>query len=381
MAQQQSASQSKSFGLASRIVPLDGVRGVGMIFVLSAHTLQNTLGKAVGTLGLNSFFVLSGFLITSLLLQEKQRTGKVDLRAFYGRRFRRIFPVYYAFLAVVGAASMIGIIHIDWRTYLYDVFYLRNYSFNVPGDWWTGHSWSLAVEEQFYLFWPALLVFGGLRVGWPFVIGSIVSMPFVRIGVYHYLPYFRPYLDIMLPTRIDTIMFGCALGILFVYRSPILDWFTQKRAAALAGALAVATVIGFFLEVRYRGAYRFPIGITLEGVFSSALVIYLVKYPGTVTSRFLSLPFLTSLGRMSYSLYLWQQLFLTPHHLNGTITGRFPFNVVAAVALGALSYYVIERRYFRPKPLRLETVGSDVRPVPQSVRDVPHAPDGALEPG
>lgn len=360
---------------------------------MSGHFLQNAFGKAIGSFGLNSFFVLSGFLITALLVQEKNRTGSVDMRAFYWRRTQRIFPVYYAFLAVVGIASLVGAIHIDPRTFLYDVFYVRDYAFNVPGDWWTGHAWSLAVEEQFYLIWPALLLFGGLRVGWGFALGCIVAEPFVRLGVYHFLPAYRPYIDIMLPTRIDTLMFGCALGIAFVNGSRVIDWFDSKRAGEVTAALTVATLLGVIVQTRYHAAYEFPIGITLQGLTATMLVLYLVKFSQTPTARFFAWRPLRELGRRSYSIYLWQQLFLTPH-LNHTIFGRFPLNIVAAVSAGFLSYYLVERHYYErhtKKPVAAAPAvairaaaeadaDTDARTIPSLGAGL-HAADRSLEAG
>lgn len=334
-------------GVGARFAPLDGIRGIGIVLVMAGHTLQNALGSALGSLGVNSFFVLSGFLITSLLLRERERSGTIDLRAFYVRRVRRIFPAFYTFLGIVAVLAFAGVLAIDPRTLAYDAFFVRNYAFGVPGDWWTGHTWSLAVEEQFYLIWPALLVFGGVRAGWKFIGACIVGAPLLRVGVYLVLPAYRPYIDIMLPTHVDTLMFGCALGTLVALRSPRLAGFTVERARLWTGLALLAVLLGFFLEVRFRGIYRFPIGLTLEGLASVLVVALVVVHPASAPARALGWAPLAWLGRLSYSLYLWQQMFVTPHHLNATIFGRFPLTIVATVVVAVASYYLIEQPCLR----------------------------------
>jgi peptidoglycan/LPS O-acetylase OafA/YrhL len=339
---------------SARISMLDGIRALAISLVLCAHGIESPLADAMGSLGVNLFFVLSGFLITSLLLKEHERTGRINLLAFYGRRVRRIFPAYYVYLAVIFIATVIGLTQVDVRAFIYDVLYLRNYSFGVPGDWWTGHSWTLCIEEQFYLIWPFLLVLGGKRFGWWFAGACIILAPAVRVLTYVRLPAYRDFIDVMLPTRIDMIMFGCALALAAVGTGGIVAKISQRGLAYAVAILAAAVIAGLFLTVRFHGLYAFTIGYTVTGFACAAFLHYVVRYPTTLVAKLLSLSPVTWLGRISYSLYLWQQPFLTPG-LNQTITGRFPFNLVTAVVIATASYYLIERRFFVPIPLRSDS--------------------------
>ena len=151
---------------SSRIPSLDGLRAISIGMVLTAHLaasvtalehrplLLYTIGN--GNRGVSVFFVISGFLITSLLLKERELTGKISLRDFYLRRAFRILPPFWVFLACIAVIWKLRIIETSWTNLGVALIFLRDY---IPGDWWTGHSWSLSVEEQFYLLWPAILVF------------------------------------------------------------------------------------------------------------------------------------------------------------------------------------------------------------------------------
>ena len=172
----------------SRIPSLDGLRAISIRMVLAAHVagsipaLENrplliyTIFN--GNRGVSVFFVISGFLITSLLLKEEPLTGKISIRDFYIRRVFRILPPFWAFLVVVGVLWKSGTIETSWANLGIAFTFLRDY---ISGDWWTGHSWSLSVEEQFYLLWPAVLVFIGRRRSLSIASGLIVVAPAIRV--------------------------------------------------------------------------------------------------------------------------------------------------------------------------------------------------------
>lgn len=149
----------------ARIPSLDGLRAISIVMVLVAHasgtrlfpvpaSAGNLLG--LGEFGVHVFFVISGFLITGLLLDELARTNRVDLRRFYLRRALRIFPPYYTYLAVVFLLALAGALQLAPRDMAHGLTYTSNY---YPArSWFLGHTWSLSVEEQFYLLWPAVLM-------------------------------------------------------------------------------------------------------------------------------------------------------------------------------------------------------------------------------
>jgi peptidoglycan/LPS O-acetylase OafA/YrhL len=149
-----------------RIPSLDGCRAISVFLVLFGHACETKnldfsrylprLGQ-VATLGVTVFFVISGYLITSLLLEEERRHGRISLSMFYLRRAFRIWPVAYAYIAVVAALQAAGALTLP----RYNLLYAATFTMNLApqGSWWLGHLWSLAVEEQFYFVWPAVFLF------------------------------------------------------------------------------------------------------------------------------------------------------------------------------------------------------------------------------
>src|SRR5271168_4566722 len=120
-----------------------------------------------GALGVDLFFAISGFLITSRLIEERRIDGTISLKAFYVRRFFRIIPPAFAYLACAAVLGLaLGWIPMNFGQLAASACFYRNYySMGVEHSWYTGHFWSLAVEEHFYLLWPALLVWAGVKRG------------------------------------------------------------------------------------------------------------------------------------------------------------------------------------------------------------------------
>jgi peptidoglycan/LPS O-acetylase OafA/YrhL len=161
----------------TRYQALDGVRAVAIFGVLLSHAMESPgmpqypswwwhLGD-LGNLGVRIFFVLSGFIITHILLRESARHNRIDLRAFYVRRVFRIIPPLAALMGVVALGMALGYWQVPVRQFLLSLFFLGNYPWGGVGGWTLGHLWSLAVEEQFYLLWPAVLAFTIWRPGPP----------------------------------------------------------------------------------------------------------------------------------------------------------------------------------------------------------------------
>ncbi|MBM4380318.1 MAG: acyltransferase, partial [Deltaproteobacteria bacterium] len=191
---------------APRLPQLDGLRGLCILLVLAGHALQFRGGHAQGGevlagFGVQSFFALSGFVITRLLLEEETRRGAVSLRHFYLRRALRLVPALAALLAAVAGLMLVGLVTDEsWRSWLISAAYLRN----IGGTGTTlAHLWSLALEEQFYLLWPLLLGWAprGRRAAW--VAGAMAAVVLARTvgiafalqppesGVFYLRPWYR----------------------------------------------------------------------------------------------------------------------------------------------------------------------------------------------
>ena len=338
---------------SSRIPSLDGLRAISIAMVLAGHAASGIpalrdrplLLYTVfnGSRGVNVFFVISGFLITSLLLREDRLTGRISLRQFYIRRAFRILPPFWIFLGTIVLLWKLGAFETRWAHLAVAFTFLRDY---IAGDWWTGHSWSLSVEEQFYLLWPAAMVLAGRRRSLWIASGLIVAAPAIRVLSHLFVTgRFGPIEFFMFHMRVDSLMFGCALAL--VQNSPRLDGFA-KRVLNWPGmllALCFFLFLSGYLNYRFQGYYLLPFGYTFEAITISYLLSYFVRSPDSVGGRLLNSRFLVHVGVISYSLYLWQQLFLTD--LLRSRLSNFPVNLIAAFVAAELSWRLVEQPALR----------------------------------
>jgi peptidoglycan/LPS O-acetylase OafA/YrhL len=217
-----------AFRPASRVPSLDGLRALSIMLVLLSHA-QGTRGFLVrsafqywgdlGHLGVRVFFVISGFLITGLLLREVETTGSISLKGFYLRRFFRIFPAYYAYIAVIALCAYWHRVVLSKDDLLYALTYTMNY--HSARSWLVGHAWSLSVEEQFYLLWPAVVAFGRRRGALRVAAVAVLLAPILKMSTYYFLPSWRPTMGESFQTVADTLAVGCLLAI-------GRDWLKQR---------------------------------------------------------------------------------------------------------------------------------------------------------
>jgi peptidoglycan/LPS O-acetylase OafA/YrhL len=336
----------------SRNIPsLDGLRAVSVLMVIAAH-MNGSLARLIpfvpfwiylgwGSLGVQTFFVISGFLITHLLLKELNASGTISLKHFYFRRALRIFPPFYVYMAVALALTLAGWAAGNLRAFLVAGTYTWNYL--GGGSELLEHTWSLSLEEQFYLLWPAALLFLGTRKSTRLAVWVILLSPLSRIVTYFLAPYHRPLLNAMLHTGLDSIMFGCLLAIL--WRNPRFNEYVQPLVRGWAAAISAAFVLVLapvFLGARFRGSYELVFGFTLNAICLSLILLYVVRVPGSAVGRLLNSAVLRHLGVISYSLYLWQQMF------TGVNSVRFfPWSLPAILACAELSYWLVERPSLR----------------------------------
>jgi peptidoglycan/LPS O-acetylase OafA/YrhL len=296
-----------------------------------------------GALGVDLFFALSGFIITHRLLEEHRQTGAISLRAFYRRRLFRIVPPILVFLFMISVLGLaFRVIPLDLKQIAASAFFYRNYySSPVAASWYTGHFWSLSVEEHFYLLWPGLLVLAGIRRGKWLAPTLAVAFAAWRVLDQHYqwIGAFAPNLrgsPARTDYRLDGLLWGCALAFLWqntATRGWLQRWFGTTALIAAAATMVLVLWI-------HPPAYEALLALLFPVVLASTLA-----RPASAISKLLSLAPLVWLGRISYSLYVWQQLFVPTRGLPLPLGAMqiFPLNLALALAVAAASYYLVEQ--------------------------------------
>lgn len=346
---------------SGRIPSLDGLRAVSIALVLIAHVMLMTssqppethwLVAPMGPLGVSVFFGISGFLITSLLVRERERTGSIDLGAFYVRRAFRILPAFWVFMAV-SAFIGVGVSATGW---LNSVLFLADY--REAGSWWLGHTWSLAVEEQFYLLWPVALWFLGPKRATPVAWALSAGAPVIRLASYFLLPSMRGRLNFAFHNRIDAIMVGCLLALLL--EADARHWLVRlfSRGALAAGAAVVLLLVSPVLEHLGGSPYRLLVGLSVEAFGAGAIIMWAMSAPASFVGRFLNWRPVAHLGALSYSLYLWQQPFF-----ERSVGASFPVYILGPLLLAELSYRVVEQPMLRlrARMTRAREIGASSR--------------------
>ena len=326
----------------SKIPSLNGLRACSIACVLFAHIQLRNFSRNEGPggqIGVTIFFVLSGFLITLMLLNEERSNGSISLKKFYIRRAIRIFPVYYFILFVYFLLQLCGILYFSTISWITSLTYTKYFS---RSDWETGHFWSLSVEEHFYLIWP--LVFKWLRrYRVKFALLIVFLVPLVRLKMDNSGHLF---------TRADALMWGCLFAIYFeqikfqVYRQRklvLLIPFFAVVIALLSKTILKVTGIGLSQHILLAllGSYG-----TITNISIGLIIVISIMFTHNAWFNFLNHPIMNYLGVLSYSIYIWQQLFFSPNM--GTLT-RFPINILCIFIIANGSYWIIEKPFLRWK--------------------------------
>lgn len=336
-----------------RIPSLDGFRAISILMVLYGH-LDGTRGYPgaqvgvlgqwlgdLGHLGVLVFFVISGFLITTLLMGERAKTGTISLKQFYLRRVLRIFPAFYVLILALWFATWLGWIELTGRDFAFAMTYTVNYYPDHP--WQIGHLWSLSIEEQFYLLWPLTLLVLRKRRALVLAIAAIFAAPLLRAAIREYTFHVNPGTPLagmsIFPAMFDYIATGCALALL---RPWLLTQTWYLRLTASRWLLLAVPLI--FLINRLDGyTLVMLLGSPILNVCVALLIESCTRHDRTIAGRFLNWKPVAALGVLSYSLYLWQQPFLDRH--SDAWVNAFPQNLVFAFAAALLSYFVVERAF------------------------------------
>ncbi len=320
---------------------LDGLRAISIALVLLGH-LSATRGFVrldlkIGDyahLGVVVFFVISGFLITRLLLSEHAERGRISVRRFYARRSLRLFPASFAFIACVALLGLAGIAHLRSQDLWHAVTYTVNY---LPHPAWEiGHLWSLSVEEQFYLLWPfAFVVLGPRRAIW-LAAGVVLLGPIARSVGLLWLK--APYRDLeMFPMVADSLATGCLLA-KFSGELQQRQWYMQLfRPAWSLGLLALILLLNRFMTYTVVAVF----GASIVNLGIAILIHRSVYLSHGWIGRILNLRPVAFVGVLSYSIYLWQQLFLNRH--STAWINAFPQNLLFAIAAALSSYFLLEK--------------------------------------
>ena len=335
---------------SARITCLDGIRAVSIAFVLLSHFIGtlyvNVPGYLLpflklGGLGVRIFFVISGFLITSLLISEYKKSGTVSLPRFYLNRTFRIFPAFYLFIAVVMAANAAGLVALNQGDFFHAVTYTTNYHYDR--SWNLGHLWSLAVEEQFYLLWPVIFCYFGMRGGLFVSSAYLLVGPLVRVLTWQFLPESRVGIGEAFQTVADSIAMGCVFAFLKGKLEEYPRYLALQRKKATSVALLLAIL--FINHNRDHISFMYLFGETIINLCIALFIGWcLINSRGLVASTLNSRP-LVFVGTLSYSLYLWQQPFF-----NGKSDAVFtaaPQNLLLTLGMALLSYRYVETPFLQ----------------------------------
>jgi peptidoglycan/LPS O-acetylase OafA/YrhL len=339
-----------------RVPEFDGVRAVAVLLVVWFHSgllraLPTNAKPTGGFLGVDMFFVLSGFLITALLLNEQARRGRIHFGAFYRRRAMRLLPVITAF--VIAHVVFAHVVHIPaarerssiLSTVLYYTNWQATHSVLAPAF---GHLWSLAVEEQFYIVWPMAVTILTIRARLRTVV-LVLGTAIVVVAVRRALMYEHGASVTRLlggtDTRADTLLSGALLAHLWVRRE------LRFRGLELAGWLSVAFLAVCVWRVRYTSGFLYHGGLTLIAL-AVAVALTAILDSNWSPKRLLRLRPLQQIGRVSYGLYVWHPLAFTwsgYYTRHWRAAPRFVVGIAATALTVFLSWTLIEEPFLNWK--------------------------------
>jgi len=335
-----------------RIPSLDGLRAISIALVLISHATLTPgfysylpisfarFFEVAAGLGVRIFFVISGYIITRLLLAESERNGRINLRKFYYRRTLRIFPPFYFFLFALAVLTVFGHLDLTTKNFVPALTYTSNYIFTGSG--YTAHSWSLSVEEQFYLLWPFVMSLFGRHRAIRAAASLILLCPLARFVI---LLFFRSHVAWIAPhfeTVADAVATGCVLAGLYA-------WLNKQRAYArflaskwflLVPIILLTVQLVFANSIRYYFLIYIVLGITLLNICIALCVDWSITNHRGYVGRVLNSGPFVYVGTLSYSIYLWQELFL-----NDKTSLHFPWVLIPVFIAAILSYYLIEKPF------------------------------------
>ncbi|MBX7171537.1 MAG: acyltransferase [Pyrinomonadaceae bacterium] len=340
----------------SHLPALDGLRFVAVFLVIFYHFgFENVPGAH----GVMLFFVLSGFLITWLLLKENEKTGTISLKGFFKRRVLRIFPAFYVYALIIILLLLATKKEVPWMHALSACFYFSNYysTFHPELNNIFSHTWSLAIEEQFYLIFPFFfLLFCRNLKQLAVVIAGIIGAAWIWRAVLVFgLNVSGGYIYSAFETRIDHLLVGCLLAI--VLRR---NWFEKFWQIVLHNpfipfmTIAILAVSVYFSLTNI--VYKSVVGFAVEPVLMAGFIVQSITFSAQGVWKNLESKPLKFLGTLSYSLYLWQQVTtsaIPTRFADFPVFVQLIATVLVTITVAAISYYLIEMPFLDLKNMSL----------------------------
>ena len=348
---QQSPPQAKE----KRVPSLDGLRAISILLVIFAHiayfslrvplTLKTLLETfCFGKMGVLIFFVISGFLITTLLLKEKSSvTSDIDIRKFYIRRALRILPVNYLYILVIFLINQPFHLGIKNPFFIPALTYTTN--FIILPAFVLGHLWSLSIEEQFYLFWT-----WAMRLPIKKIVSAaliiICITPFINVINYFNKPLgvflLEPFLNYA-----PCLMIGCLLSISKFMRPDLWKLPILQNGALRLLSIFITWLMFYFAQNAILGFITLPFGNIIASLGAAFFIASSIVSKNTLTYKILNHPIMVYIGVLSYSLYIWQQLFVAAEPMYWW--PHFPLNLLLIFVAAMLSYHLWEKMFLRMK--------------------------------
>ncbi len=328
----------------------NGLRAISISFVLLEHLGVYDLWSpffrekvwpfVCGTSGVNIFFAISGYLITTILLREKEKNGNISIKNFFARRFLRLMPPLILFVITVGLIMFWGPdgIKVSKLGLIFASFYCLNFA---PRILWTHeitHTWSLAIEEQFYLIWPWVIKYGNVAKR---IIGFCIAMVFLSLA---FIAYKGQIADIFVGFRImkwfipasAPIFLGALAGFLnFRHELLFSKYFSKNWMLVIGIVLSISSLIlpsqllDYFMIVHALG--------------TTIVLLYVVHRQQSVLTNTLEFTPINYIGKISYGIYIWQGIFLTTGPGGKLWVQQFPHNVIITLGVAIISFHTLEK--------------------------------------